>query len=441
MNLSQKLELRKLMAPELKQSLKILTLPLLDLKTLVDEELVNNPFLEESPANEAALSPAASYIRPSRSIRSTVHDEDFDPFAQLANTPSLQEVLLQQLQIGVAKGEEYRIGVEIIGNIDDNGYLTVPLAEIASSRRVPVEAVERALKVIQKFDPLGVGARTIPECLLIQCEALGENDPLVKAVIEHHLSDVAERKYALVAKELKTSVSEVESCVKKIANLNPKPGQKFSHERSFHIIPDIFIDEKDGGLEIFINQESIPSLHINEEYRNILKHNNLSPDEKEYLKTQLQNALELLRAIARRRGTLRKVLEVIAGIQKEAILSGLSHLKPLTLQEVADKIGMHESTVCRVVLNKYAETPQGIIALKDFFTSRVQQENGAAVSSHMCKDRISELISSEDKRHPLSDEDLAGILLKANGIKLARRTIAKYREELHLPSSTLRRER
>ena len=156
---------------------------------------------------------------------------------------------------------------------------------------------------------------------------------------------------------------------------------------------------------------------------------------------QLQNALELLRAIARRRGTLRKVLEVIAGIQKEAIISGLSHLKPLTLQEVADKIGMHESTVSRVVMNKYAETPQGIIAIKDLFTSRVEQENGNAVSSHTCKDRISELIASEDKKHPLSDEDLAGILLKDNGIKLARRTIAKYREELQLPSSTLRRER
>ena len=442
MKLTQKLELRRLLAPELKQSLQILALPLPDLKTLVDEELVNNPFLEESVATNATTLQPAPYLRRSRSVKSTVSNEDFDPLAQLAKAPSLQEVLLQQWQMTVANGDEYSIGVEIIGNIDDNGYLNVPLEEIATSQRVTAEAVNKALKIIQNFEPLGVAARTIEECLLIQCAAMGENGPLITAIIEHHLTAVGDRKYALIAKELNASVAEVENCVKKIASLNPKPGLSFSHERTFHVVPDIFIEENDdGALEIRINQEDLPTLQINEEYRNILKKNNLSAEDKEYLKTQLQNALELLRAIARRRSTLRRVLEVIAGIQEEAVRDGLSHLKPLTLQEVADKIGMHESTVCRVVMNKYAETPQGIIALKDFFTSRVEQENGQAVSSQLCKEKISELIASEDKQHPWSDEELVGILLKDCGIKLARRTIAKYREELQLPSSTMRRQR
>jgi RNA polymerase sigma-54 factor len=439
MRLAQKHELRKLLAPELKQSLQILTLPQQELKSLIDEELVNNPFLEESPEAATAMPLPVSYSRASRSARNAQSDEDLDPFAQLSTLPSLQDTLLSQLEVSAEDEETRSTGAEIIGNLDGNGFLKVPLSEIAARQRVSIAVVEKTLKLIQKFEPAGVGARTIEECLLIQCDALGEEDPLLRVIIAEHLNDVAQRKFSMIAKELQTSTEEVEARVKKIAALNPKPGQNYSSERAFHITPDIFIDEKDGELEIYINQEHLPVLNINEEYRAILKKNNLPPDQKEYMKTQLGNALELIRAIARRRGTLRKVLDVIAQIQKEALVSGLSNMKPLTLQEVADKIGMHESTVSRVVMNKYAETPQGIVAIKDFFTGGIQQENGQTVSSSQCKDLVKELIEAEDKTHPLSDEELAGILLKQNGIKLARRTVAKYREEQNIPSSTLRR--
>lgn len=441
MILSQRPELRKLLAPELKQSLKILTLPHQELKSLIDEELVNNPFLEESPAALSAASFPNTSVRGSRSVKADQADENFDPFSQLTAAPSLQDILLRQLEVSADNDEERKIGTEIIGNLDDNGFLKAPVTEIAASQRASVEAVKQVLKMVQKFEPAGIAARTIEECLLIQCDVLGEEDPLFRVIISEHLQDVAQHKYAFIAKQLQAPVEVIEACVKKITALNPKPGQNYSPERAFHITPDIVIEKDGDDLEIFINHENLPALHINEDYRTILKNNNLPQDQKEYMKEQLENALELIRAISRRRGTLRKVLDVIAQIQKDAIIEGPSRLKPLTLQQVANQIDMHESTVSRVVMNKYAETPRGIIAIKDFFTSSIAQENGEAVSSSQCKNLISELIAAENKEQPLSDEDLAGILLKQSGIKLARRTVAKYREELKLPSSTLRRGR
>jgi RNA polymerase sigma-54 factor len=437
MNLSQKLELRKLLTPELKQSLHILTLPLIDLKTVIDEELVNNPFLEESLASVVSL----SYRRSSRSSKTVSADENYDPLAQLARPESLQDVLLQQLDVAVSDERQHALGAEIIGNLDDNGFLNTPLEEIASSQRAKVEDVEGVLRTIQKFEPAGVAARSLQESLLIQCALKGEDDPLIKDILERCLEDVALRRYDRIASELGISPEEAAAHVRMIASLNPKPGQNYSPERTFHAAPDIFIDEKEGELEIFINQEDLPMLRINEEYRTILKKNHLAPEEKAYLREQLQNALELMRAIIRRRNTIRNVLEVVVSIQKEALLTGLANLKPLTLQEVADKVGIHESTVSRVIMNKYAETPQGLIALKELFSARIRQENGQDVSSSKCKDLIRDLIDGEDKDRPLSDEDLAETLLNRNGIRLARRTIAKYREELEIPSSMLRRMR
>jgi RNA polymerase sigma-54 factor len=439
MKLSQKPELRRLLTAELTQSLQILSLPLVDLESLINEELVNNPFLEESPAVMAASGRPVSYSRSARSARTVSTDEDFDPLAQLTTAPSLQDVLLRQLDVAIVERKEHGLGVEIIGNLDDNGFLSTPLSEIALSQRVEVKDVEKVLAIIQKFEPVGVAARSLQESLLIQAEAKGEIDPLIKDILEKCLEDVALRRYDRIAKELGITAEEAQDRVRKIASLNPKPGQNYSPERSFHVIPDIFIDEKEEELEVFINQDNLPTLHINEEYRAILKKNHLAPEEKEYLREQLQNALELVRSIIRRRSTLQKVIEAIVGIQKEALLSGLSHLKPLTLQEVADKVGIHESTVSRVVMNKYAETPQGVIAIRDLFPARVRQENGDEVSSVQCKDLIRDLIEGEDKERPLSDEDLAESLFNQNGIKLARRTVAKYREELAIPSSTQRR--
>jgi len=430
------------MAPELKQSLKILSLPLTDLKYLIDEELVNNPFLEERPEAPSSAASAGISVRSERIPKNTVAtDENFDPFAGLTKMPSLQDALSRQLEISIISDEEIGIGQQIIGNLNDDGYLTATVEEIAAACGAPLAIVEKTLKVIQKFEPLGVAARNIQECLIIQCDAMNIDDPLLRKIIEGHLDHVGKRKYELIAKELGASLNDVEACIKKITALDPRPGQNYAVERPHDIIPDIIIEEKDGELDIFINKEYFPSLYINEEYRAVLKKNNITPEAKEFLTTRLQEALELLRSIARRQSMLSNVIEAIVGIQKDALINGLSLLKPLTFQEVADKLEVHESTVCRAVMNKYADTPQGIIALKSLFTSSITQENGEEVSSTLCKNKIRELIECEDKKHPLSDEGLTELLLKENSVKIARRTVAKYREELKLLPSSLRRAR
>jgi len=445
MQMKQRLELRKLLLPELRQSLKILALPLPDLKDLVQQELTDNPFLEESQANMTpskvssnSLSPAARGLE-----REAIKDQELDFRLNLiTKKASLQDVLLRQLGIFTNTDEELKIGQEIIGNIDDNGYLKISIDEISHSLGVSVDKVENVLRIIQKFEPPGVAARSVAECLLIQLELANDNDPLTKKIIQYHLDDVAKKNFSYIARRLKEPLENIQSCVKKILRLDPKPGRNYAYEEAHNIIPDVIIDFGDEDEpQVYINNEDIPALNINRDYREMLKNADLNPPEKEYLKTKLRNALELLRAISKRQSTLRKVVEAILEVQYEAVSEDLSRLKPLTFKDIASKIGMHESTVCRVVMNKYAQTPQGIIALKDFFPSHLYNEDGQAISSNFAKRRIKELIDAEDKRHPLSDEDIAGVLLKETGLKVARRTVAKYREELKLPSSSFRKER
>jgi RNA polymerase sigma-54 factor len=435
MEIKQKLELKKLLLPELQQSLKILPLSLLELKSLVETELVNNPFLEEiKPAiikKNNLLSSGKNKLKA---------DLDF-LLGLMTQKTSLQESLLEELGMFTNTDIERKIGEEIIGNIDENGYLKVTLEEIASSLKVTIEQVERILKLIQQFEPAGVGARTIQECLLLQIEASGDTDPLIKGIITHHLDDIAKKNYTHIAKTLKQPLSAIEPIIKKILKLDPKPGRNYSIEEVHRLIPDIIIDANDEDFEITINDEDIPALSINKDYRQLLKDKSLDQHTKEFLSKKLKSALELLRAISKRQDTLRRIIETVAEVQQDAIKEDLSYLKPLTLQDVANKLQMHESTVSRAITNKYVKLPYGTVALKDFFSGGIEGQNGQEVSSNFVKFRIKELIDREDKKHPLSDEDIAGIILKHNALKVARRTITKYREELKLLSSTFRRER
>lgn len=429
MQLRQKTELRKLLAPELRQSLNILTLHLLDLGHFIDEELINNPLLE------------GESLPPAPNLKDFVKKKgDLEGIAsQLTKKMSLQDVLLRQLGMFVDSDEDLKIGIEIIGNIDENGFLQAPLLEIATKLDMPVGEVERILKLIQQFEPSGVGARSIKECLLIQLELLNEKDPLLINIVECHLEDVAKKNYTAISRALKEPLEKVESLIKKILKLDPKPGRNYSLDEAHTIIPDIIIDEKDDSLQITINNEYIPSLNINSYYRNLLKKENLDPQTRDFLKTKLQNAIELLRAIAKRQTSLRMVVEAIVEIQQEAIRENLSLLKPLTFHDVAEKLNLHESTVCRVVMNKYVKTPNGIIALKNLFSGHIDDKNGQSVSSNLIKKVIKELIDQEDKKRPLSDQDIARIISSEHNLELARRTVAKYREELKILSSTYRR--
>lgn len=441
MEIRQKLQLRKLLVPQLRQSLKILTLPLIDLKAIVQEELTNNPLLEESQPKEtlSELKHGSSLLQ----HQSDRYDSQYLDFrlSLMTKNVSLQDILLRQLGMFTNTDEELRIGQEIIGNIDENGYLKATLDEIANTLNVTMDKVENVLKIIQQFEPAGVAARTIPECLLIQLKIANENDPLVAKIIECHLEDIAKKNYTHIAKTLKEPLDKIEPLIKRILRLDPKPGRNYSAEEIQHIIPDIVIEQKDEDLEIAINNEDIPSMQINKTYRDMLKSNNLDPQTKEFLTNKLRDALELLRAIFKRQDTLRKVTEIIVEIQQDAIKNGLSCLKPLTHQEVAQKLNIHESTVSRTVMNKYMQLPWGAVALKNFFTSHVYDKNGQAISSSHIKGLIEELIEQEDKKHPLSDEDISKILLNEKNLQVSRRTVAKYREELKLISSTFRKER
>lgn len=442
MKIRQSIELRKLLAPVLRQSLQVLTLPLLDLKTYIENELEENPFLEEIfDASENAKykkSPSG------KNVNLDLTDEDSSSSFG-SKKMSLQDILLRQLGMFAQTDEQLTLGQEIIGNIDENGYLKVPLAEIATTLKVSLETAENTLKLIQKFEPIGVAARSISECLLIQLEAANNNDPLLKKLVEFNLDDIAKKNYSLISKKLKEPLEKIEPLIKKILSLNPKPGRNYSTDQIQRIVPDAIIEQKDEDgedLEITINNEDFPTFTISKEYTDMLKNDKIDPQTKEFLKEKFKSASELLKAIAKRHGTLRKVIELVINIQREAITEcDLSLVKPLTFQQVAKDLEMHESTICRVVMNKYIKTPCGTVALKDFFTSYVKDTNGQTISSNYIRRLIKEYIDNEDKKCPLSDDSIAKLISENNNLKVARRTVAKYREELKILSTTFRKER
>lgn len=432
----QKTELRRLLIPSLTQSLNILALPLFDLREVVERELENNPLLEEAPPVRQPK-PKKDYEKHSREFT----NEDLR-LSLVSQKASLQEYLLRQLGMFSDSDEDFRVGEEIIGNIDENGYLAASLEEISKTLGIETPKAETVLRLIQGFDPPGIGGRTIPECLLIQLGQSQENNALLEQVVRFHLDDVAKKNYSLIAKKLKVPLEEIEPLIKKILKLDPKPGRNFTQEDTQRIIPDIFMDAKDEEeIEITINNEDIPALSINKQYRSMLKDKNLPAQTKEFLQLKLSAAMDLLRSISRRQVTLRKIVETVARLQQQAICQGPSHLKPLTFKEVAQLIDMHETTVCRAVMNKYVRVPYGIIALKDLFPSHLRHENGHDVSSSSVKAYIKELIEGEDKKHPLSDHDISERIWQEKNIKVCRRTVTKYREQMRLLSSTFRKER
>jgi len=436
MELRQKMQMRKLLLPELRQHLQILALPLPDLKDLLEQELVNNPFLEEAPEQVKPASP----LSPLR-LKKSISSEGLElRAAMMTRHATLQDVLLRQLGMFADTENDRLIGREIIGNIDENGYLKNTAENMAATLGQPVEKVVEVLKLVQRFEPPGVGARSPAECLLIQLELGGHNDPVTRQIVEAHLEDLAKKNYTHIAKCLKEPLERIEPCIKKILKLNPKPGRNYSAEEHIHVVPDILIDEGDeDDLLISINNEDTPTVNINQDYKKLLKDPAVDAQTKTFLREKLHNAMELLRAISRRQTTLRKVVEVIVEIQQEAIMEGFARLKPLTFHDVAARTGLHESTICRVVMNKYCQTPHGVVALKDFFSSHVHDTSGQTVSSNFVKRKIKELIDAEDKKHPLSDSDITKTLASNDNLKLARRTVAKYREELKILSSPYRR--
>lgn len=448
MAFKQKLEQRQkfVFSQSLKQSIKLLELPLLELKDTIETEIEENPVIEEisaEPSREAApekpQGPAEeedlSYLDREETIGELVNYERPIPNKK----ESLFDFLLKQLRMTAKDEAELKIGTLLIHQIDENGYLRRDIPALCAEAECSEETALKTLKLIQTFDPAGVAARDLKECLMIQLKKMDNEDCLSLKVVEGHLSDLASGNLKKLCKKLKCSEEEMRLCIQKIQRLEPKPGRSYDQDEIAYVIPDIAIEEKDNELFISAKDDTLPVIRINPLYKKMLKSKTVNEETKEFIRQKMMQANNLVHAIQSRRNTIVKVVTIIAEIQKEAILEGIDKIKPLTLREIAEKIGMHESTVSRVVMHKYVQTPAGILRLKDFFSGSLKSAQGEEIASQNVKLKVKDLIDNEDKALPLRDQAIADLLKETEKIAIARRTIAKYREMQDIPPVSKRR--
>ena len=436
---------RLVMTPRLQQALKLLQMPTQELQQVLKQEILQNPLLEEIDDEiEENLDEEAE--EEEKDENETDWDEYFengfsggypeeeDREEFLERVPvakqSFSDYLISQFRLITDEHEVLKVGEYIIGSLDDSGYLTCPLREIADTFSITEEEAEKVLKIIQTFDPPGVGARDIKECLLIQLEAKQMLDSLAARIIMDHFEEFKQKKYLDISKKLKISLKEIQEQSKIIGTLNPKPGLDIIADDPKYVIPDLIVERVGEKYVVFLNDRNVPRLRISQSYRNELQYNpHITTETKDFIQGRLKNAKWLIQTIEQRRRTMIKVMECIVEEQRDFFDRGGAYLRPLTLQAVASRISMHESTVSRVTTNKYVQTPRGVYVLKYFFSSSLGTQSGEEVSAKSAKIRIKEIIEKEDPKKPLSDQKIADIL-KEGGLIIARRTVAKYREQL-----------
>jgi len=450
------------MTATLQQAIKLLPLSRLELIQKVHQEILENPFLEEVATQEMSDTDLANAEQPQETSQESEEFEvdwaaylqdfssspDYVPTiskevpsleATLKSETSLAEHLLWQLSLSVHDELEKQIGAYLIGNIDDDGYLQCQTEEVAKGFGTEEEQICAVLEVIQAFDPPGVGARDLQESLLIQLHHLEMDDSLAWKIVQHYLSQLDERYFQKIAKSFGATITEVIAAVGLIRTLDPKPGSRFNSPRVEYIVPDVVIVKVDDDYQVVLNEDGMPSLRINALYQNVLRQNDgMQSDTREYLEEKFRSAIWLMKSVEQRRQTLLRVTKSLCKFQREFLDKGLAYLKPLVLKDVADDIGMHESTVSRVTTNKYVYTPQGVFELKFFFHSGLESLDGDAMSSVSVKDIIRKAVVAEDSHKPLTDQQLM-MILEAKGVKIARRTIAKYRQELHIAPASRRK--
>ncbi len=445
-----------LMTPELRQAIAMLQMSTLELGEYVQKELEENPFLEEKEEepfeNDAqANEPKEVQDNKTEEWLEFYHDRDIDLSVMdseeksfdnyLSKTPSLYEHLQFQLRMLVKNDLELAIGDYIIGNIDANGYLTVNLEEVAAATDTDIDRAQTILHVIQAFHPHGVGARDLAECLLIQLEHYGKEDPIATAIVEEHLNDLARGRLNKIAQDLGISVQQTQEVCDFIRTLDPKPGLQYSNgDDTKYIVADIIVEKIDGEYIVVVNDSGYPRLVVNRMYESMLRRpESFPPEARKYLEEKMGAAVWLIKSIEQRRLTLYKVARCIVDIQKEFLDKGIKYIKPLNLKQVADIVEVHESTVSRATSNKYIQTSQGLFELKYFFSSGVNSyANSEKVSSKSIKRQIQDLIEKEDSSNPWSDQQLVE-MLKNNGVRISRRTVAKYRQELGIQSTVARK--
>src|SRR6266542_2953496 len=466
--LHTKLVQKLILTPSLQQAIKLLPMSTLELADLLNQEMVENPLHEEVPTEElqpaeqqqqqekpADQQPAdkgdawddadyeyffGDYLDDGYRSRTPSEVKELPPIENtLSTASSLSDHLLWQLSMQTDEPRIREIGSAIIGNLDDDGYLVASFDEIAGMGPWPVDQVERALKLIQGFDPTGVAARDLQECLLLQLRQLGLEGTPPEKIVTDHLRLLQNHQVPEIARKLGMSIDDLKEHIEVIRNLDPKPGSRYNPTQSQYVIPDVYVMKVEDEYVVVLNEDGLPQMRISPVYRRLLdKGASDNAETRAYVKDKFRSALWLIKSVEQRQKTIFKVAKSIINFQKHFPDHGIEHLPPLVLRDVANDIDMHESTVSRVVTNKYMHTPQGVFEMKYFFHSGISSSYGESVSSVTIKQRIRKIIENEDPRKPLSDSKIVSILQR-EGLELARRTIAKYREELKIPTSNQRK--
>jgi RNA polymerase sigma-54 factor len=505
LQLSQRLTQSLVLAPQLQQSLALLQAPTLELKALVEQELQQNPVLEESATQEpeTAEKEASDSDKdseketeapePAETAESQDSDSDFDSASNKAeaegerepaddfeaeferlvqldqewrdhfsqtNLPikasaeeeekrqfmfdslvvgtSLQETLLTQVRESSIPEDQWPIAEMLIGNIDEYGYLKASVEELTSSTGVPADKILSVLKVIQTFDPAGVGARDLRECLLLQLERAGQKNTLEYRIVDEYMDALGKRRIPEIARGTGQSVDDVQAALERIARLEPRPGRAFLPDNDQYILPEVFVQKVGDDFSVTTNNEHIPHLRISNTYKDLMSQRENSAEVRNYIREKIRAGKFLIKSLHQRQQTILNIAKEIVRRQREFMEKGVAFLKPLTMVQVAEVVGVHETTVSRAVSGKYMQTPQGLFEMKYFFTAGIQTASGDGLSNTSVKDMIADIFKKEDPTKPLSDQEVVK-MLQERGIVIARRTVAKYRTELNILPSNLRK--
>ena len=458
----QGMGLQQVLAPQLQQSLQILQAPTLELKNIVQQELQTNPVLEEDPSLQEAEDRSSDeaefqeefeklakldeewrdYMAQnvSYSARSQEDEERRQFFLDsLANQETLQQHLLDQLNTADIDAKKRKAAELLIGNIDDIGFLSAPPDEIANLSGTPIEDLQQVLELVQTFHPVGVGARDLKDCLLIQLRRLGKAQSLEYQILDQYLDDLGRKRYPDIARRLGITVDQVQKAANFIATLDPKPGQIFSPEPNSYVLPDVAVEKVGDEYVVSLTGDQIPHLRINKTYRDLMTQSRNGGEVRDYIREKIRSGKFLIKSIHQRQQTILNIAIEIVKRQRDFLDHGTASLKPMTMVQIADAVGVHETTVSRAISGKYIATPQGVVEMKFFFTPGYQTNDGVALSNTSVKETIADLVRNEDSRMPLSDKEIVEILSE-RGIPIARRTVAKYRAELNILPSNLRKQ-
>ena len=458
--------MQQVLAPHLFQSLEILQMPLLDLQQMIKQELSENPTLEavqEQPDAQIEIEQGT------KDLERDDYDNEFDRLValgeewgdnyyenrqlvggsdaeekyqymmdSLSESSTLHDQLMEQLALSGLNEYEQKIAGIVIGNIDDDGYLQLDVEDLLALPNFPADTLDRILNVIQDFDPPGVGARDLRECLMLQLKRAGRENSQEYQLVADHLDLLGRHKFGDIAKAMGLSLERVKELAALIAKLDPKPGQHYSDDRIEYVVPEIMVEKKDGEYVITQNRKPYPNLFISQKYLQMLKDPATTKEVKSYIREKIAKSRQFIQSIDQRMNTIYRIAVELVRIQREYFDYGVSHLRPLNMKTIAELLDVHETTISRATTGKYMQTPRGLLSMKYFFTPGVATANGDTISNASVKAALAEIVRGESKRKPYSDAKLVA-LLEERGMKIARRTVAKYRDQLRILPSHLRK--